>query len=132
MKLIRRQISVTALVWVFATTSTFLAADSPTVEGVEYFETHVRPLLAEHCYKCHSSRSQKREGGLLLDSMAGWSVGGGKGPAIVPGDVDASLLISAVRYTDPDLQMPPDSALPKDVVAVLERWVAMGAPDPRI
>ena len=131
MKLIWRQIFVTALVWVFATTSTFLAADSPAVEGEKYFETHVRPLLVEHCYKCHSSRSQKREGGLLLDSMAGWSVGGGKGPAIVPGDVDASLLISAVRYTDPDLQMPPDNALPNDVVAVLERWVAMGAPDPR-
>ena len=80
---------------------------------MEYFEKHVRPLLAEHCYKCHSSRSQKREGGLLLDSMAGWSVGGGTGPAIVVGDVEASLLISAVRYTDPDLQMPPDKALAK-------------------
>lgn len=58
-------------------------------------------------------------------------MGGANGSAIVPGDVDGSLLISAVRYTDPDLQMPPDKALPKDAVAVLERWVAMGAPDPR-
>ena len=131
MKLIRRQIFVIALVWVFAATSTSIAADPPTVEGVAYFETHVRPVLVEHCYKCHSSRSLKREGGLLLDSMAGWSVGGDKGPAIIPGDVDASLLISAVRYTNPDLQMPPDKALPKEAVAALERWVAIGAPDPR-
>ena len=131
MKFINRQILVTALACVFAATSSSIAEDSPTVEGVEYFETHVRPVLVEHCYKCHSSRSQKREGGLLLDSMAGWSVGGDKGPAIDPGNADASLLISAVRYMDPDLQMPPDNALPKDAVAVLERWVAMGAPDPR-
>lgn len=115
---------MTALVCAFAATATAIAADSPAAEGVEYFEKHVRPLLAEHCYKCHSSRSQKREGGLLVDSMAGWSVGGGKGPAIVVGDVEASLLISAVRYTDPDLQMPPDKALPKEAVAALERCSA--------
>jgi len=122
---------MTALACVFAAPSTSTAADSSSVEGVEYFETHVRPLLVQHCYKCHSSRSQKREGGLLLDSMAGWSVGGDKGPVIVPGDVDASLLISAVRYTDPELQMPPDKVLPKEAIAALERWVAIGAPDPR-
>ncbi len=122
---------MTAFACACAATATSIAADSPAAEGVEYFEKHVRPLLAEHCYKCHSSRSQKREGGLLLDSTAGWSVGGERGPAIVVGDVDASLLITAVRYTDPDLQMPPDKALPKEAVAALERWVAIGAPDPR-
>ena len=122
---------MTALACAFCGTVTSLAADPPAVEGVAYFETHIRPLLAEHCYQCHSSRLQKREGGLVLDSMAGWSVGGERGPAIVVGDVDSSLLISAVRYTDPDLQMPPDKALPKEAVAALERWVAIGAPDPR-
>ncbi len=50
---------------------------------------------------------------------------------MIAGDVDASLMIRAIRYTDPDLRMPPDRPLPKEAVARLERWVEMGAPDPR-
>ncbi len=108
-----------------------LHAEPPTAEGVEFFEKNIRPLLVEHCYSCHSERESKREGGLLLDSRAGWSVGGDKGPAIVASDLDASLLIRAVRYTDADLQMPPEKPLSKEQLVLLERWVAMGAPDPR-
>ncbi len=104
---------------------------TPSRKGVEFFEQHIRPLLAKHCYECHSARKQKREGGLLLDSQSGWEVGGENGPALVPGDVDASLLIRAVRYTDDDIQMPPNRALPAEAVARLEQWVRMGAPDPR-
>ena len=107
------------------------ADDGATKEGVAYFEQHIRPLLAERCYACHSTREKKQKGGLLLDSRAGWAQGGDQGPAVVPGDLDASLLIRAVRYTDPDLRMPPDRPLPKEAVARLERWVKMGAPDPR-
>lgn len=122
---------ISILSCVLASTSLSVAADPPTAAGVEYFETYIRPLLAEHCYKCHSSRSQKREGGLLLDSKAGWSVGGDSGAAVVEGDAGASLLIQAVRYNDSDLQMPPGSPLSNEQVALLEAWVAMGAPDPR-
>jgi hypothetical protein len=106
-------------------------AAPPEGEGVAYFETHIRPLLAKHCYSCHSARDDRREGGLLLDSRLGWMQGGDRGPAIVPGDVAASTLIQAVRYTDSDLQMPPDRQLPPDDIARLEQWVRMGAPDPR-
>ncbi len=106
-------------------------ADPAAGEGVAYFEKYVRPLLASHCYSCHSVRANKSEGDLLLDSRAGWAIGGENGAAVVPGDVDTSLLIRAVRYTDSDLQMPPDRALPKDAIARLEQWVRMGAPDPR-
>jgi hypothetical protein len=67
----------------------------------------------------------------VLDTRAGWTVGGDSGPAIVPENVDASLLIQAVRYKDSDRQMPPDRALPQNAIALLERWVQMGAPDPR-
>lgn len=107
------------------------ADEGATTEGIAYFEQHIRPLLAEHCYSCHSSRDKKREGGLLLDSRAGWATGGDQGPAVMPGDLDASLLIRAVRYNDPDLQMPPDRPLPREAVVRLEGWVKMGAPDPR-
>jgi len=111
--------------------STTAVEAQSSAEGVTYFEKHIRPLLVSHCYKCHSTSTGKREGGLLLDSRRGWSDGGENGRAVIPGDVDASLLIQAVRYADADLQMPPDKALPKEAVAKLVRWVQMGAPDPR-
>ncbi|MEO2013723.1 MAG: PSD1 and planctomycete cytochrome C domain-containing protein [Fuerstiella sp.] len=118
-------------VCLFAAVFTLAAARSDTADGVAYFENHIRPLLAKHCYACHSSRTGKHEGGLVLDSRPGWTVGGDSGPAVVPENVDASLLIQAVRYMDPDRQMPPDKPLPKNAIALLERWVQMGAPDPR-
>jgi hypothetical protein len=107
-----------------------LAAE-PQRDGLVYFETHIRPLLAQHCYSCHSSRADRIEGDLLLDSRPDWMKGGERGPVIVPGDVDASLLIRAVRYGDSDLQMPPDRKLPPEEIARLEQWVRIGAPDPR-
>ena len=57
--------------------------------------------------------------------------GGESGPALTPGNPAESLLLSAIRYEDNDLRMPPDKKLSKDVVADFEKWIAMGAPDPR-
>lgn len=99
--------------------------------GTTFFENEVRPLLVKHCYECHSQESGKAKGGLLLDRREGWATGGDAGPAVVPGKVAESLLITSVRYEKADLQMPPKSRLSAAEVAVLERWVAMGAPDPR-
>src|SRR5262245_570830 len=121
----------TSLVSLFVVVSTLCADDGATKEGLAHFEQHIRPLLAERCYACHSTRSNKQKGGLLLDSRSGWAQGGDQGPVVIPGDPEASLLIRAVRYTDPDLRMPPDGPLPKEAVARLEQWVKMGAPDPR-
>ncbi len=73
----------------------------------DFFEKEIRPLLHKHCYKCHSAEAEKVKGGLLLDSRQGWETGGDSGPAIVPGDVEGSLLLRAVSYEDDDLQMPP-------------------------
>lgn len=95
------------------------------------FENEIRPLLAEHCYQCHSQDAKNLKGGLLLDSAPGWQNGGDSGEVIVPGDPEASRLIHAVRYTDRDLQMPPKYRLADDEVAALEKWIALGAPDPR-
>ncbi|MDG1895137.1 MAG: PSD1 and planctomycete cytochrome C domain-containing protein [Fuerstiella sp.] len=131
MKKVRPPILVTWLICLLTAVFTMDSARSATADGVEYFEKHIRPLLAKHCYSCHSSRTGKREGGLVLDTRAGWTVGGDSGPAIMPENVDASLLIQAVRYKDPARQMPPDRALPQKAIALLEHWVQMGAPDPR-
>jgi hypothetical protein len=94
-----------------------------------FFEKQVRPLLIKHCYPCHSSEAKVLKGGLRLDSRDGWMKGGGSGPAAVPGEPDQSLLIEAVRYES--LEMPPRGKLPQAEIAVLERWIRMGAPDPR-
>jgi hypothetical protein len=100
-------------------------------DAAELFESRIRPALVEHCYKCHSAASGKSEGGLRLDTRDGLLKGGDNGAALVPSKPAESLLIRAVRYTDPDLKMPPDGKLPEEVVAAFEVWVAAGAPDPR-
>ena len=122
---------VRSLVGLLAVVSVVRAADAPSAAGVAYFEQHIRPLLAENCYSCHS-RDKKQKAGLVLDSRAGWAEGGEQGTAVVPGNADASLLIKAVRYTDPDFKMPPEGkSLSPEQVRHLENWVKMGAPDPR-
>jgi len=107
-------------------------ADEPTVAAadIEYFEKKIRPLLAEHCYRCHSSKAERVRGGLLLDSAASLQKGGDSGPAVrrdKPGD---SLLLRAVAYHDESLQMPPRGKLPDKDIALLKEWVSRGAPFP--
>jgi hypothetical protein len=106
-------------------------AAEPTAAQLDFFESKIRPVLVDNCYKCHSSVAEKVKGGLLLDSREGVLKGGDDGAVIVPGDPDAGPLIKAVRYTNPDLQMPKDKKLPDDEIADLVTWVKMGAPDPR-
>jgi hypothetical protein len=98
--------------------------------GEDFFEAKVQPILAERCFDCHS-HDKKIKGGLVLDSRSGWEKGGDTGPALVPGKPDDSLLIKAIRYTDPDLSMPPKKRLSTEEIAVLTEWVNRGAPDPR-
>jgi Protein of unknown function (DUF1553)/Protein of unknown function (DUF1549)/Planctomycete cytochrome C len=101
-------------------------------EGIEFFEKKIRPVLTDNCYQCHSAQAGTPQGGLLLDSREAMRKGGVSGqPAIVPGDPDNSLLIRAIRYTDPKLQMPPGGRLTDRVIRDFEEWVRMGAPDPR-
>ncbi len=100
-------------------------------EGIEFFEKKIRPLLVEKCYRCHSNQAAKLKGGLHLDSQPGMLQGGNSGPAILPGEPEKSRLIKAIRYTDPDLKMPPTKKLSADEIAALEAWVRRGAPDPR-
>ena len=97
----------------------------------DFFERKVRPLFVEHCYECHSAVSGKSKGGLLLDSRQGWQNGGDSGPAVVPRDPESSLLLQAIRYTNPDLEMPPDGRLSEERVKIIEDWIRAGAPDPR-
>ena len=101
-------------------------------EQTDFFETKVRPILSGHCYKCHSLEQGKAKGDLTLDTREGVLKGGKDGVVLKPGDPDGSLLITAIGYQDPDLQMPPKGEkLSTEQIAVLTAWVKMGAPDPR-
>jgi hypothetical protein len=94
---------------------------------LEFFEKRIRPVLAEHCYACHSTASDRVRGGLRVDTRAELLRGGETGPALVPGSAEDSLLIRAVSYEDPDLQMPPRSRLDAALVADLRQWIEEGA-----
>ncbi|MBP90020.1 MAG: hypothetical protein CMJ64_25485 [Planctomycetaceae bacterium] len=120
--------AVVVFTWCITVSLTRAADDSA---GVEYFESHVRPLLVRRCYECHSAESDPIEGGLRLDSRAAWQRGGDSGVVIVPGKPAASRLLKAVLYQDPTLAMPPDNALSEREIEVLRKWIEMGAPDPR-
>ena len=99
--------------------------------GLELFEKRIRPLLVKHCYECHSADSKEVKGDLLVDTRAGMRRGGFTGPAVMPGDVERSLLIEAVKYGNDDMKMPPTKRLAESEIADLEAWVKLGAPDPR-
>jgi mono/diheme cytochrome c family protein len=91
-----------------------------------FFESRIRPVLAENCFKCHGSAKQR--GGLRLDSRKAILAGGEQGPSIVPGEPDRSLLVKAVRQTDDEIKMPPTAKLSNRQIDDLAQWVRMGAP----
>lgn len=100
---------------------------------VAFFESKIRPVLAENCYKCHSASAAadgKLKGGLQLDTRAGIRKGGETGPAVEPGNSAESLILGALRH-ESDLKMPPKSKLSPDIAADFQKWIEMGAPDPR-
>lgn len=97
-------------------------------EGLRFFEKNIRPLLVEHCYDCHSA--DYAESDLALDSWDGIVKGGKAGSVLVPGKVEQSLLMTAIRYEDHTLQMPPDSKLPAAQIALFKEWIERGAPYP--
>ena len=114
-----------------ATGSSTIAVE-PTAEVREFFENKIRPVLVQQCYSCHGP--DEAGGKLRLDSRQGWQRGGERGPAIVPGDPAASLLLTAISHSDAKLRMPPSDAgpaLPKSVIENFAHWIRSGAYDPR-
>ena len=101
---------------------------------IHFFEKKIRPVLAERCYQCHSAEAARTGmlmGKLQLDTREGVQRGGSRGSVVVEGRPDQSMLIEALEYTNPNLQMPPAGKLPDEVISDFVQWVALGAPDPR-
>jgi Protein of unknown function (DUF1553)/Protein of unknown function (DUF1549)/Planctomycete cytochrome C len=121
--------SVSALVVAMIVAASPNAAADDGDKGIEYFEKHIRPVLVDYCYECHSSEADEPAGGLRLDHREGMHRGGELGPAVVPEDPDESLILSALRYEN--LEMPPDETLDEAIVEKFQKWIEMGAPDPR-
>ena len=98
-------------------------------EDLDFFEKKIRPILVSSCYPCHSSSAEKIRGGLKLDSRSDLLKGGENGPVIVPGNAEASRLIEAIRYRNPDFKMPPPKKgkLSDEQIADLVLWVNSGA-----
>lgn len=117
---------LTTVLWSGSVPAAEAAADE---DGLAFFEKRIRPVLVEHCYRCHAADAKSVRGGLVVDTRDGLITGGDSGAAIVPGKPDESLLIEALRYES--YEMPPEGKLPDDIIDDFVRWVEMGAPDPR-
>jgi cytochrome c553 len=124
-----RSCSVAAVLLLAAVAS---AADPIPAEQVKFFESKIRPVLIAQCYSCHSAETKKGpKAGLALDTRDGLRKGGDSGPAVLTGNAKKSLLIKALKGLDDQAEMPPKEKLSADVIADFEKWVTMGAPDPR-
>ena len=118
------------LIGLFAALTALAAgAQTPSEGDLEFFEAKVRPLLIDKCFECHASTSKRVKGGFKLDTYDDLLRGGENGPVVVPGDVEASPLVKAVRY-DGELQMPPKEQLDAASINVLEEWVKRKVPMP--
>lgn len=127
--MIRRTLLLSALIF----PATFAVAEEISKEHMEFFESKIRPILAENCYKCHNAEKGKSKGGLTLDSKEGAYKGGDTGAAVVPGDLEKSLMYKAILSEDKDVQMPPRSSSEKlsdDKIKDIAKWIEMGAPYP--
>ena len=120
-------LTIGALYLFFVSTNTTAQKLSP--DELKFFESKIRPVLVRECYSCHSGQAGQQKGGLMLDTKARCEVGGNTGPAIVPGDLQESLLFNAITYED--FQMPPSHQLPESIIADFREWIEGGAPDPR-
>ena len=110
-------------------------SEEPSQSRTNFFEKKIRPVLAERCYQCHSAEAAGAGmlfGNLQLDTREGVERGGSRGPSVVPGQPDQSILIEALKHTDRSLAMPPGGKLSDSVIADFVQWVTLGAPYPRV
>lgn len=117
---------------VFLLAFTALEADTAFSEDdLTFFEGHIRPLLAQHCYECHGPDSGEGEGDLRLDSLQGMLTGGRSGPAILRGNAASSLLMLALRHDPAVTAMPPQVKLRPQEINDLASWIQAGAAWPQ-
>jgi hypothetical protein len=115
---------------ILAGLSHFSLSAAPAVpqapEHIEFFEKRIRPILADHCYSCHSADT-KPSGELRVDDRNGLLVGGKTGPAVVVGEPDKSLLLQRILTSDKKKHMPKEGdPLTELEIADLKTWIQNG------
>ena len=129
----KRSICCVMMLCLWGLSSPEVLAENPTITEVqrEFFETKIRPVLADQCIECHNS-IDKKKAGLALDWSQPLRQGADSGKVIIPGDPDNSLLIQSIRHQAGVESMPEKRPkLVDSVIADFTKWVRMGAPDPR-
>jgi hypothetical protein len=120
---------VAAQIIVIFAPSLFATEQSPQLKTVE-FNRDIRPILSDKCFHCHGADAAKREADLRLDNQAGALADLGGYSAIVPGNIERSILIERITHSDPTERMPPvdsERTLSKDQIELLKRWIEQGA-----
>ena len=126
-----RMLCALLIAFAIAAPSTSAAAEPPSAAQLEFFETRIRPVLVDQCYKCHNA-AKTAEGGLALDDRAGLLKGGDEGVIVVPGKPAESRLLPILRFEVKGTRMPKGGGKFDDrVIADFEKWIATGAADPR-
>src|SRR5882757_9377946 len=121
--------SISALLLFFALAMPAAAEDDAA--GLQLFRDKIEPVLKNKCFACHSSTAKELQGGLRLDSRQAARRGGDTGAAVTPSKPAESLLLKAIKHQD-GFEMPPDQPkFPDEVIADFEKWISLGAPDPR-
>lgn len=115
-------------VMLLSAASLYAQPSESNVADLDFFESKIRPLLLEKCIDCHNAEEQEAE--LRLDSLAGMLHGGVSGPALTAGKPEQSLMVAAISYRDPALQMPPDEQLSPAQQELIKQWIARGAVHP--
>ncbi len=128
---VQRTLAIALIAGFTAGTFTSLCLADPPADSLEFYKQKVEPLLKSACYECHSHAAGEASGRLMVDSLVAMTDGGTRGTALQAGKPEASLILKAVTYADPALQMPPDGQLPPDQIEVLRAWIAAGAIAPK-
>ncbi|MEZ6142515.1 MAG: PSD1 and planctomycete cytochrome C domain-containing protein [Zavarzinella sp.] len=96
------------------------------VQGTKLFNQHVRAILIKHCLACHGG--EKTEGELEIIERAHLLEGGDRGPAIVPGEPDKSLLYLMMTHAKKPTMPYKLPKLPAADLQHVREWIALGAP----
>lgn len=120
-----------SLRWLLIAICAWLLSSTPALVADEaadkFYKERIEPVLKKRCFECHSHESGESNGQLMLDSMAGMTGGGTRGPTLVAGKPGESLIMKALGYQVTDLQMPPDGKLPDSVIEDFRKWIEEGA-----
>ncbi|HSJ04581.1 MAG: c-type cytochrome domain-containing protein [Verrucomicrobium sp.] len=92
------------------------------------FEKEIKPILKEHCYKCHSEEAKKEKAGFVFDNLKRFAKDIGTNLSIEPGKPSASHFYEVIADPNVDNAMPPDGPMPQKQIDKIREWIAVGAP----